>query len=167
MRYKCIIYVTSLKAVICFCILFTNLHCITRLSNTKQQISIKPLFLHLNTFLMRGPPLLTGCIPSCFHWWRRSLCHPASVHAGESEQVEYDGLNRKLLSQIVVEAKTASRTNLSKQLFINGEPQIQVRWVVLQNPHQGVEIFTVLKRQQTKFTKWMSSRLAVIWRTRL
>lgn len=38
---KIILYstVTSLKAVICFCILFTNLHCITRLQNAKQQIS--------------------------------------------------------------------------------------------------------------------------------
>ena len=36
--------------------------------------------------------------------------------------------------------------NLSKQLLINGEPQIQVCWVIIQNPLQGVEILTILKQ---------------------
>lgn len=45
--------------------------------------------------------------------------------------------------------KTVHQTDLSKEIFINGEPQVQICRVVLQNPLEGVEIFAVLIKQQT------------------
>lgn len=44
---------------------------------------------------------------------------------------------------------TGLKTDLSKEIFINGEPQVQICRVVLQNPLEGVEIFAVLIKQQT------------------
>lgn len=54
-------------------------------------------------------------------------------------------------------------TDLSKQLFINGEPQVQVRWVVLHNPHQGVEIFAVLKENKTTTADSRQSETQECW----
>lgn len=50
------------------------------------------------------------------------------------------------MSQTIVIEVTSPPTYLSKQILINGESQIQICRVILQNPHQGVEIFAVLIR---------------------
>lgn len=92
-----------------------------------------------------------------------SLNRKKWIVSSKLQTIRKQKIDRKstIINWKVVEAKTTRWTNLSEQLFINGEPQIQVCWVVLQNPHQGVEIFTVLK-MTNQFTK--SSRLVVIRR---
>lgn len=44
---------------------------------------------------------------------------------------------------------TVHQTDLSEQIFINGEPQVQICRVILQNPLERIEIFAVLIKQQT------------------
>lgn len=65
------------------------------------------------------------------------------------------GRDDKLLFNTRRGAKTSqiiTRGDLSKQLLVDGEPQVQVGRIILQNPLEGVEVLAVLETPEYRYT---------------
>lgn len=160
---------TSKKAFICFCTRLTNLHWITRLSQrrkNKTETLILDSGLMLRFYKKSEDHVLTLCIPFCSHWWPPCLSRWASGPPGRSK---YEIKIRQIKTTLVIKTQGSiikmgllsgwlQRHHLPKVVLVNTKPQVQLGGVVLQNPLEGVVIFTVLQGDNARQVKTWGAR---------